>query len=55
MHDDGSAVEFGLQELLVGVVANAARDRSVAIGNHAVGGDNGIAFDSVRPNHQPRR
>ena len=52
MHDNGSPIEFRLQEPLVGVVAKSVRHRTVAIGDHAVRGDDGVAFDVVRPNHR---
>ena len=36
---------------LIGLVANGIRHRSVAVGDHAVGGYDGVAFDGVRSDH----
>ena len=51
MHDDRGPIELGLQEALIGVVADGIRHHAVAIGDHAVGGNDGVALDAVRSDH----
>ena len=47
MHDRDGAVEFGLQEILVGLVANRVGHLAAGVGDHAVGRDDGVAFDAI--------
>ena len=54
VHDNRCAVELGLQEMLVGVVADRVRHHAVGIGNHPVGRYDGIAFNVVRSKHGGR-
>ena len=55
VHDRGGAIHRCLQKMLIGVVADAVRHGAVAVGNHAVGRDDGVAFDGVRSNHRGGR
>ena len=55
VHDDGGAIHRRLQEMLIGVVADAIRHGAVTVGNHAVGRNDGVAFDGVRSNHRGKR
>jgi len=50
MHDDGGTVETGLEEFLVGAVANCVRHLAVGIGDHAVGRNDGVTFDAAQSN-----
>ena len=51
MHERDGAVEFGLQEILVGLVGSRVRHLAGGIGDHAVGRNDGVALDTVRPDH----
>ena len=55
MQDDIDSIEFGLQEVLIGVISNRVRNRAVTVGDHAVGGDNGVAHYAVRTYHCRKR
>ena len=52
MDDRGGAVHLALQEALIRFVANRLRHDAVVVGNHAIGGHNGVAFEAVRPDHE---
>ena len=43
--DDGGPIKLGLQELLVGAVANNVRHHAGGVGDHALYGDDGVTFD----------
>ena len=47
MHDQRDSVEGGLEEALVRIVANGIRHHATGIGNHAVAGDDNVAFDAA--------
>jgi len=47
MHDDGGAIEAGLEEALIGVVADGLRHLAFGVGEHAVGGNDDITFDAA--------
>ena len=52
MHDHGGPIQFSLQKPLIGLVADRIRHRAVAVGNHAVGGNDGVPFDTMLPDHE---
>ena len=47
VHDDRGAVERILEEALIGLVADRIRHLAFGIGEHAVGGNDDIAFDAA--------
>lgn len=47
MEDDRGAVESVLEKPLIGVVADRRRHLAFAVRDHAVGGNDHIAFDAV--------
>ena len=55
VHHNGGAVEFGLQEFLVGIILYRGRHGAAGIGDHPVGGDDGVAFNAMRSAHAPQR
>src|SRR5262249_31119569 len=48
VHEHGGAVQLALKKSLVGVIANCSRYHAVAVGDHAVGGHDGVTLDAVR-------
>jgi hypothetical protein len=47
MHHDRDVVERILKEVLIGIVADRRRHFAFAIRDHAVGGNDHIAFDTA--------
>ncbi|MGA7233907.1 MAG: hypothetical protein WBX95_23620, partial [Xanthobacteraceae bacterium] len=47
MHDDSGVVEGVLEKALIGVVADRWRHFAFAVRDHAVGGNDHIAFDAT--------
>jgi hypothetical protein len=47
MDDDSGVVERILEEALIGVIADRRRHFAFAIRDHAVGGNDHIAFDAT--------
>src|SRR5262249_33647800 len=50
-HQSG-AVEPVLEKFLVGIVADRCRHDAARVGDHAVAGDDDIAFDAPRSDHE---
>ena len=50
VHDDGGTVERVLEEALIGLIADRIRHLAFGVGEHAVGGNDDIAFDAA---HRP--
>ncbi len=46
VHNNGSLVDALLKETLIGIDLELVRDVAIAIGEHAVSGDNSVAFDA---------
>ena len=46
--DDGGLVETGLEEALVGSIADGIRHYAVGVGDHAVGGNDDVALDAAQ-------
>ena len=49
MHDNRGTVERILEEALIGLVADGLRHLAFGVGEHAVGGNDDIAFDAAHP------
>ena len=47
VHDDRGVVERILEEVLIGIVADRRRNFAFAVRDHAVGGNDHIAFDAA--------
>ena len=51
----GGPVEAGLQEFLVGRIADRGRHLAFRVGDHAVAGDDRVTLDAARPEHAGSR
>ena len=55
MDEGRRPIHLRLQESLVGFVANRVRHGAVGVGDHAVGGNDGVPFNAMQSDHGQRR
>ena len=51
VYDERCLIKTSLEEFLIGLDDEAGRNASIRVSQHAVGGDDGEAFDAKRADH----